>query len=238
MQFLILGMAALVIGLLIMHGLRGGTGALWRYRARIAIGILILAVALGLFARGATGPAVALATIGFGLIGGFGRSLFGPSSGTRSHGQSSQVVTDCLDVAMDHDTGAVTGQVIKGTFRGRAFETLNVPELVQLWQDCVGDDPPSAQVIEAVLDRDHPGWQDGFEDHASNEHASGGSGDAGRDRVMTRDYAYQVLGLKPGASADEIRAAHRELMQKMHPDRGGSTVLAAQINEAKDVLLG
>jgi DnaJ family protein C protein 19 len=58
------------------------------------------------------------------------------------------------------------------------------------------------------------------------------------DAAMTRTQAYEILGLAPGASPDEIREAHRRLMRTNHPDSGGSTWIAARLNQARDVLLG
>jgi hypothetical protein len=55
---------------------------------------------------------------------------------------------------------------------------------------------------------------------------------------MSRAEAYQVLGLPPGATEADIRAAHHRLMRAAHPDSGGSDWLASRINQARDVLLG
>lgn len=64
----------------------------------------------------------------------------------------------------------------------------------------------------------------------SNQHAKSHNG-------MTKEKAYEVLGLKPGAGKEDIITAHKRMMQKIHPDRGGSDYLAAEINQAKDTLL-
>ena len=90
-------------------------------------------------------------------------------------------------------------------------------------------------LIEAYLDWRLPGWRDQGEEKAAKEEAPRGRARASR---MSAEEAYAVLGLEKGASEDDIRQAHRRLMMKMHPDQGGSTYLAARINEAKEVLLG
>ena len=130
---------------------------------------------------------------------------------------------------LDLDSGSMRGRVLKGMFAGRELDEMAPAELALLWQDCRFEDPQSAQLIEAYLDRIHPSWR---EDMARAESEVGAGG------IMSAQEAYEILGVAPGASPDEIRQAHRELMKKMHPDRGGSSYLARKINEAKDLLLG
>jgi DnaJ-domain-containing protein 1 len=102
---------------------------------------------------------------------------------------------------------------------------------MELLSMCRGTDPQSAAVLEAYLDRTRGAqWrqQDGGRGTAPPSNAA----------AMTRDEALAILGLARGASPEQIRDAHRRLMQRFHPDRGGSDYLAAKINEAKSLLLG
>lgn len=229
MQYLLLGVAAL---LLVMFAMRGFTLANPRVMARYirtAGGIAALIGAAMLLFRGLGGYAITLATLGAWLLWGGGVPFLGRGTAQKSAGQTSRVVTDHLEVELDHDSGQIGGRVLKGFFAGRTLESLKPVEMAHLWQDCRFVDPQSAQIVEAYLDQSHPTWREDMARSDDSERTMGGT--------MTRAQALDILGLREGASDEDIRRAHRELMMKMHPDRGGSTFLAAKINEAKDVLL-
>ncbi len=151
-----------------------------------------------------------------------------------SPSQASEVETRFLKMTLDHDSGVMTGLVKEGRFRGRALEDLSMEELVDLWAECRAEDAQSAAVLEAYLDR--------TQGDASWREAAGRTGAGPRppsgEGAMTQEEAYEILGLQPGASPEEIHDAHRRLMQKIHPDHGGSNYLAAKINQAKERLLG
>lgn len=152
------------------------------------------------------------------------RSARGPSPG-----QHTEVKTRFLGMWLDHDSGEMNGEVLEGAYAGRRLDRLSVESLLMLLQEIVGQDEESAQILAAYLDRAHPDWR---------EQATGGATDAGRpDGPMTRAEAYRILGLEPSAGQAKIKEAHRHLMSQVHPDHGGSTYLAAKINEAKDLLL-
>ncbi|HUC10366.1 MAG TPA: DnaJ domain-containing protein [Stellaceae bacterium] len=157
-------------------------------------------------------------------------------------GQSSTVTTDFLRMTLDHDTGTMTGTVLRGQFAGLRIEEMGVGDLLALLRECRAQDEEGAQLIEAYLDRLHPEWRDEF---AGGRHSAGtggraeaaGSGAQPAGTDMTVDEARAILGLSPGATAAEVKEAHRRLMVRLHPDHGGSDYLATQINRARDVLL-
>lgn len=149
----------------------------------------------------------------------------------KTPGQKSGVRTQALEMVLDHDSGRMDGRCLKGRFAGRDLSSLSQSESLQLLEELRSTDSQGAILMEAFLDRRWQGWRDRANDRAKTERKSPRSGG------MTANEAYDVLGLKSGAKPDEIRAAHRRLMMKFHPDQGGSTYLAARINEAKEILL-
>ena len=143
--------------------------------------------------------------------------------------QAETITTDFLEVKIARETGAISGTVTRGIFTGRALSDLRALDVALVWHDCRFVDQASAELIERYLDRIHPTWR---EDVARGEREMRDT--EGR---MQPAQACEILGLAPPVTEDEIRRAHRDLMLKLHPDRGGSTYLSAQVNEAKDVLL-
>ena len=153
-----------------------------------------------------------------------------------SGGQTSTVATPFLRMTLDHDTGSMTGTILRGNFSGMRIEELSSADLLALLRECRAEDEEGARLLEAYLDRIHPDWRD----ELAGGRASGGTGGSSArpsSSDMTVEEAYAILGLAPGADAEAIREAHRRLMVKLHPDHGGSDYLATKINRARDVLL-
>jgi hypothetical protein len=150
--------------------------------------------------------------------------------GQESTGGQSVVETRFLRMTLDHATGEMAGQVLAGRFAGQAVEVLSQEQLLELLNDFVGEDDESAALLRAYLDRSYgTDWQEASRGDTNTEGLFG---------EMTRSAAHAILGLEEGASKEQIIAAHGRLIQRLHPDRGGSTFLAAKINQARDVLLG
>lgn len=151
------------------------------------------------------------------------------SSGTGpSAGQSSTVETAILRMHLDHDSGHLEGEVLRGAYREWRLSEMDRDQLLDLFAYCRAEDQDSLQLLESYLEQRFPGEPD-FGQATSNEPEENGP--------MNRAEALAVLGLQEDAQTQDIIEAHRKLIQKLHPDRGGNDYLAAKINQAKDFLL-
>jgi hypothetical protein len=193
-------------------------------------GAAVLLAAFLLF-RGEIAVAIPVGAFGLGLLGwtSFWSAPFWART-QRSAGQVSRVRTAFLEVELDHDTGRMGGRVLAGSYQDASLDALDRATVIKLLSE-IDDD--SRDLLAAYLDRREPGWRESAQ-HDAGAGAGARPGGAGK---MTEQEAYQILGIQPGASKEEISRAHRSLMKKLHPDQGGTTYLAARINEAKDVLL-
>ena len=161
-------------------------------------------------------------------------SLWGGMRGPQTGG-SSDIATEYLRMRLDHDTGAMSGTVLRGRFTGTRLDELGPAELLALLRECRADDEDGARLLEAYLDRSHPEWRD---EMGGERAGSAGYRPQAASPDVTVDEAYAILGLSPGADDEAIKAAHHRLMKQMHPDHGGTDYLATKINRARDVLLG
>lgn len=224
MALLFFGAIVIVLLLLLVNWAARSDRASVRLAARYFVGFLVGALVLLLVARGLTG--VALALLVGAVLWAFRARLSGLKGRSRLARPASQVDTSHLRVSLDPDSGAMDGVVLAGGFAGQRLGEMTRDDLGALYDELRRDDPEGAILLDAFLARAYPGeWQQ--EAHA--KHAG--------DGPMTREEAFEILGLAPGATPADIKAAHHRLMKKFHPDQGGTTYFATRINEAKDLLL-
>lgn len=199
---------------------------------KMAGGLAACGVAGLLFLRGHSEIAIALIGLGAWIAGyGVAPQWLQRFKGGKPGAQRSAMI----ELEIDPATGAMQGVVLAGTYEGRQLGELTPSECNALYQEAFSVDPAGARLLEIYFDRRFPGWR-----QTSERDADAGRGQASHHRLagaMTEDEAYEILGLRKGATRDEVTGAHRALMKKLHPDHGGTTALAARVNEAKEILM-
>jgi CysZ protein len=159
------------------------------------------------------------------------------NAGRNQGPHQSRVATRYLALEIDHLSGHMTGEFLDGPLRGQALADVSTDDLLDLLQRAYDNDAASAEALEVYLEheRGHPLKR-------AKGPAYMARGETAHPSLplirMNPEEARAVLGVTPEASPEEVRAAHKRLMQRLHPDRGGSVYLASKINEAKGVLLG
>jgi hypothetical protein len=227
----VFGIVVLALALWALHAFSQANPRMLAVVLKTGGGLGALALAGVLGARGRLDIAVPLGLTGLGLLGWLPWSIAGFGARTRkSPGQISRVRSAFVEMELDHDTGAMQGRILAGRHEGVTLEALDVPTLLGFLPEI---DEESRALLIAYLDRREPNWRE----HAQGDAATGPGRASRSSGKMTEEEAYQILGVQPGASAEDIGRAHRALMKKLHPDQGGSTYLATRVNEAKDILL-
>ena len=141
----------------------------------------------------------------------------------------SSIQTNHLSATLDHGSGHIDGEIIEGPHKGWLLSELSIMQLEDLLTHYQAEDEESAELLEAYIDqRRQQADQNTEQQRTANRAASDQS---------ARAEALAILGLDEGSTEEEVVSAHRSLIQKLHPDRGGNDFLAAKINQAKDILL-
>ena len=234
MPYLIAGLVALVVLLIMLNWASlMKTPKLIKILRNIAGGsLLVFAAYLGFqrhFPYMMTIGGAGLALLGWDSLFRRNKNQLFQSTGT---GNVSSVRSEYFEMVLDQETNKIIGRVVKGKYAGAELDNLSESDLAELYRECFPDDK-SRSLFEAYLDRHVPDWREKFGENQTND-----SNTTSSDGKMTREEAYEILGLNSGASDEEIIEAHKRLISQFHPDRGGTNYLAATINRAKDTLLG
>jgi hypothetical protein len=238
MTYILAGGAALIAALLLWNWFLGADIKRLVRSLRWIVGGLAAVLAAFLLLRGQVGIGSILGAAAWSILkfGRLGPVVFGGGPDL-SEDNRSRVKSRFIEMTLDHGTGAVEGRVLSGAFRGQDLIDLDEAQTRTLIEE-IESDPDSVALLESWLDKNRPGWREYFAETGGGFSGTGGQGaasDMSDADSEAQDWA--VLGLEPGATPDAIRAAHRKLMMAVHPDHGGSSYLAARINQAKDRLL-
>jgi hypothetical protein len=180
---------------------------------RRTLGGTILAMSAFTALRGLLPVAVSLFLLGLAIMNAQG--VFRKAG--KEKGQRSSVKTSVLEMNLDHDTGAMDGQVLSGQFEGRALSTMALPELLVLLKQCVAANDQSEALLMAYLDRVHEGWREqaGTAGGASSNAAGG----------MSRAEAFDVLGLERGRQRGSHPQGLSRADEEASPGPGGLGVV-------------
>jgi hypothetical protein len=245
MGALILGALALLLMLLLLRGFVGADPRLLVRSLRFFAAGLLLLAAIGFAFFDRVGLAMLAGSFAWAMFTGgqvwhigWPRGFPHPGGGTGPQGKSAgstRVSTEWVEMTLDHSSGAMNGRVLKGAYAGKNLDALSLDDSLKFYLEASPGDTETANLLATYLDRRFGAdWRPQADRARRSSHETHARPDSG----MSRSEAYAVLGLRPGADDEAIRAAHRKLMLKNHPDLGGSSEAAARINEAKDVLLG
>ncbi|WP_374544556.1 molecular chaperone DnaJ [Rhodoblastus sp.] len=241
MLFLVFGLLALILGVHLLRQLGRASPAKVAENLRMGGGALAAAMAILVLMRGRLPLALGFGGLSLYLFTGERLSWkipwakFAQQAANRRQARNrSRIRTAFLDMTLDLASGDVDGTVLAGIFEGARLSALPREALLRLRAECAARDPDSVLLLDNYLDRRFPGGGAADEGDAD---AGGNRAGRGRSGEMTEEEAYQALGLRAGASSEEIIRAHRRLMKERHPDHGGTTDDAARLNQAKDRLL-
>jgi len=158
----------------------------------------------------------------------------------KNQAQQGQLTGEWVKLKVDPLTGVMDGLVLKGSFEGQALSALSESQLKTLLGDCLNHEMKSTQLLATFLQHSYgEQWQTTFaevlQQHSAQSQQQASSGTA-NGPLSVKD-AYEVLGVNEDSTKEEVLKAYKSMMQKVHPDRGGSDYLTRLVSEAKDLLL-
>lgn len=150
--------------------------------------------------------------------------IYGATNGF-GMGKKRTLKTQWLELSIDFSTRGISGKVLKGQFVDSNLDDMPQTDLEALLQECKADSK-SSYLLQTYMNQRFNTQKSGSDGHQVPSNAS-----------MSREEALEILGLEGSPTQEDIKLAHKKLMQKLHPDRGGNDFLASLLNRARDQLM-